>query len=76
MFQSVVVIMTALLSPLQSYSSSIEIFSCALKLLSPKTTPLSSPVRQGLEEWLREEILTLELLDTHTILTPDNVDKR
>ncbi|XP_064393895.1 integrator complex subunit 8-like isoform X2 [Halichondria panicea] len=60
----------------KSYSSSIEIFSCALKLLSPKTTPLSSPVRQGLEEWLREEILTLELLDTHTILTPDNVEKR
>ena len=51
-------------------------FSCALKLLSPKTTPLSSPVRQGLEEWLREEILTLELLDAHSTLTPENVERR
>ncbi len=51
-------------------------FSCALKLLSPKTTPLSSSVRQGLEEWLREEILTLELLAAHSTLTADNLERR
>ena len=49
---------------------------CALKLLSPKTTPLTSMVRQQLEEYLREEILALELMDAHSQLTPGNIEKR
>ena len=50
---------------------------CALKLLMSKKIPISSRVRQQLEECLHEELFTVELVKTHNeLLSSNNLEER